>query len=500
TFKVEGQTNWDTTPPVLKNITFSKDVVKAGESLKMYVDAEDADSGIDRVYVSLSNPSKNKNINVFLDERDEKGRWVTTVDIPEFSESGEWGYNYISIRDRAGNELNIGRDWDKYSLGTFKVDGQVNQVELIRDIENPKIGQAINFTAKATGSSQPEYQFWVKEDGKWRVVQDYSEINTFTYKPNKTGEYNVSVYAKATDSKGKQESFKVQSFKVEEQEKVTSVGLIQDVETPKLGQTITFTAKATGSSQPVYQFWVREDGKWRVAQDYSKTNVFKYTPNKNGNYNVSVYAKDADAKTNQEAIKVNDFTVKTSEKVTAVELNRDIEVPKLDQTITFTAKATGSSQPVYQFWVREDGKWRIAQDYSKTNVFKYKPNKNGSYNVSVYAKDADAKTNQEAIKVNDFTVKTSEKVTAVELNRDIEVPKLDQTITFTAKATGSSQPVYQFWVREDGKWRIAQDYSKTNVFKYKPNKNGSYNVSVYAKDIDSKVKQESIISQGIIIK
>ncbi|MGE7633820.1 triple tyrosine motif-containing protein, partial [Bacillus paramycoides] len=433
-------------------------------------------------------------------KQDEKGRWVTTVNIPEFSESGEWGYNYLFIKDHAGNSFYIGGDWDKYSLGTFKVDGQVNQVELTRDVENPKLGQAIKFTAKATGSSQPVYQFLVKEDGKWRVVQDYSKINTFTYKPNKTGEYNVSVYAKATDSKGKQESFKVQSFKVEDQEKVTSVGLTKDVEAPKIGQTITFTAKATGSSQPVYQFWVREDGKWRIAQDYSKTNVFKYTPNKNGNYNVSVYAKDADAKTNQEAIKANDFTVKTLEKVTSVELNRDIEVPKLDQTITFTAKATGSSQPVYQFWVREDGKWRIAQDYSKTNVFKYTPNKNGDYNVSVYAKDADAKTNQEAIKVNDFTVKTLEKVTAVELNRDIEVPKLGQAITFTAKATGSSQPVYQFWVREDGKWRIAQDYSKTNVFKYTANKNGSYNVSVYAKDVDSKEKQESIISQGIIIK
>ena len=76
TFKVEGQTKWDTTLPILKNITFSKNVVKAGESMEMYVDAEDADSGIDSVYVSLSNPSKNKTIDVFLYDRDEKGRWV----------------------------------------------------------------------------------------------------------------------------------------------------------------------------------------------------------------------------------------------------------------------------------------------------------------------------------------------------------------------------------------------------------------------------------------
>ena len=298
-----------------------------------------------------------------------------TIDIPEFSESGEWGYNYISITDRAGNSLKIGRDWDKYSLGTFKVDGQVNQVELIRDVENPKLGQIITFTAKATGSSQPVYQFWVKEDGKWRMVQDYSKTNVFKYTPNKNGDYNVSVYAKAAGSIAKQEAMQVHSFKVKPLEKVTAVELNRDEETPKVGQTITFTAKAAGSSQPVYQFWVKEDGKWRMVQDYSKTNVFKYKLNKNGDCNVSVYAKDADAKTKQEAIQVHSFKVKLLEKVTVVELNRDIEVPKVGQTITFTAKAAGSSQPVYQFWVKEDGKWRIAQDYSKTNVFKYTPNK-----------------------------------------------------------------------------------------------------------------------------
>ncbi|PFL31859.1 hypothetical protein, partial [Bacillus cereus] len=121
TFKVEGQTKWDTTLPVLKNITFSKNVVKAGESMEMYVDTEDVDSDIQSIYVSLWNPSKNKDLDVYNFERDEKGRWVTTVNIPEFSESGEWGYHYIIIKDRAGNTLHLYENLDKYSLGTFKV-------------------------------------------------------------------------------------------------------------------------------------------------------------------------------------------------------------------------------------------------------------------------------------------------------------------------------------------------------------------------------------------
>ncbi|PER62411.1 hypothetical protein, partial [Bacillus cereus] len=119
-----AKAEWDTTPPVLKNIKFSKDVVKAGESMEVYVDAEDADSGIESIYISFWNPSKNKNLDVYNFERDEKGRWVKTFDIPEFSESGELSYNFIVIKDRAGNALYIDKDWDKYSHGTLKVEGQ----------------------------------------------------------------------------------------------------------------------------------------------------------------------------------------------------------------------------------------------------------------------------------------------------------------------------------------------------------------------------------------
>ncbi|WP_410490832.1 triple tyrosine motif-containing protein [Bacillus tropicus] len=522
TFKVEGQTKWDTTPPVLKNITFNKNVVKAGESIEMYVDAEDTDSGIEEIFVTLINPSKNKTESVSIFERDDKGRWAKTINIPELSESGEWAYDSITILDRAGNALRIYGEWEKYPLKTFKVEGQTKwdttppvlknitfnknvvkageSIEMYVDAEDTDSGiEEIFVTLINPSKNKTEsVSIFERDDkGRWAKTINIPELS-------ESGEWaydSITILDRAGNALriyGEWEKYLLKTFKVDGQ--VNRVELTRDLETPKLGQIITFTAKATGSSQSVYQFWVKEDGKWRMVQDYSKTNVFKYKPNKDGDYNVSVYAKEAGSKAKQEAMQVHSFKVKPLEKVTDIELNRDIETPKLGQTITFTAKATGSSQPVYQFWVKEDGKWRMVQDYSKTNVFKYKPNKNGDYNVSVYAKDADAKTKQEAIQVHSFKVKLLEKVTAVELNRDIEVPKVGQTITFTAKAAGSSQPVYQFWVKEDGKWRIAQDYSKTNVFKYTPNKNGNYNVSVYAKDIDSKEKQESFISQGIIIK
>ncbi|WP_179951723.1 hypothetical protein, partial [Bacillus sp. ABP14] len=123
---------WDTKKPVLKNIIYSKEVVKPGESIDMYIDAEDTDSGIKSIAVSLINPSKNKTIYLYDFRQDEKGRWVTTTQIPEVVESGEWTLEYIVIEDHAGNQLKIFDGFDKYLIKNFIVDGQDKW-----DIEKP---------------------------------------------------------------------------------------------------------------------------------------------------------------------------------------------------------------------------------------------------------------------------------------------------------------------------------------------------------------------------
>ncbi|MFB3164788.1 hypothetical protein ABLO26_25855, partial [Neobacillus sp. 179-J 1A1 HS] len=51
---------YDTTNPTLHNIEFSKSTVKAGESIKVYIEATDDNSGIDGIgWFTVRNPSKN---------------------------------------------------------------------------------------------------------------------------------------------------------------------------------------------------------------------------------------------------------------------------------------------------------------------------------------------------------------------------------------------------------------------------------------------------------
>ncbi|NLI12311.1 MAG: M6 family metalloprotease domain-containing protein, partial [Peptococcaceae bacterium] len=76
---------------------------------------------------------------------------------------------------------------------------------------------------------------------------------------------------------------------------VTSVTLAADKTSPQpAGTAVTFTATATGSSNPVYQFWYEDpSGNWHDSGAYSSSNTFQLTNPVSGTYMVVAYAMDA---------------------------------------------------------------------------------------------------------------------------------------------------------------------------------------------------------------
>ncbi|MEW8955809.1 triple tyrosine motif-containing protein, partial [Clostridium sp.] len=82
---------------------------------------------------------------------------------------------------------------------------------------------------------------------------------------------------------------------------------------------------------------------------------------------------------------VNGFT---KAKLNSVEFSKPSPLTKGD---TLTVKATSSSSnPLYRFWVLEDGAWKLLKDYTKENTFTWTPSKAGSYRVFVDVKDANS--------------------------------------------------------------------------------------------------------------
>lgn len=161
-------------------------------------------------------------------------------------------------------------------------------------------------------------------------------------------------------------------------------------------------------------------------------------------------------------------------------------------TVTFTATAVDpNGTPEYQFWYEDpSGVWH-GQNWSTNNTFQLNNVQAGSYEVVVYAIDQSqaqkgqwsAEVNSEQTNSNQFVnVQSSVSLTASATS----VAPLTQ-VTLRASYSNLTNPVFQFWVYNPNTqtWTSSGPYSTTNTYSFTPPNAGTYQVVVYAKDLDA---------------
>ena len=161
------------------------------------------------------------------------------------------------------------------------------------------------------------------------------------------------------------------------------------------GETITWTAKATGGTGTLqYYFIVYKDGTKVKTRAYSTANTFSYTPTEAGTYKAKVYVKDAaDTKVSKLGTAI---TVTAGAELTISSIKADKTSANVGETITWTATATGGTGTLqYYFIVYKDGTKVKTRAYSTKKTFAYTPEEAGVYKARVYVKDAaDTKVNK----------------------------------------------------------------------------------------------------------
>ncbi|AYE33880.1 triple tyrosine motif-containing protein [Clostridium septicum] len=266
--------------------------------------------------------------------------------------------------------------------------------------------------------------------------------------------------------------------------------------TPQVkGSSITFTAKSSGGSTVLYQFWIFDGNSWKMVRDYNKSNTFTWNPSKSGNYKVAVYAKDINSNKALDSSKAMNYNIVDSigkvDPVKVTELNVNKSAPQVKgSSITFTAKSSGGSTALYQFWIFDGNGWKMVRDYNRSNTFTWNPSKSGNYKVTVYAKDINSNKALDSSKAMNYNIVDSigkvDPVKVTELNVNKSAPQVKgSSITFTAKSSGGSTALYQFWIFDGNGWKMVRDYNRSNTFTWNPSKSGNYKVTVYAKDINS---------------
>jgi hypothetical protein len=281
------------------------------------------------------------------------------------------------------------------------------------------------------------------------------------------------------------------------------------------GTTVTFTAVASGCSNPSYQFWILAPGatSWALAQAYSTSATFTWdtTGKPVGTYGISVWARDATSagtssngsgswdayNSSQYTLAVPNPTPCTGVGVTSSPSG----TAAVGTTVTFTASATGCPHPSYEFWYLQPGSssWTLGQAYSTSAVFNWSTagQPAGTFGISVRARDASSAGTSSNGSGSWDTYNSSTYVlttthppcTGVSLaSSPSGTAQSGATVTFTATASGcpNPAPVYQFWLLSPGasSYTLAQAYSPSAVFSWNTTGlvAGTYYISVRVRD------------------
>ena len=349
-------------------------------------------------------------------------------------------------------------------------------------------GTTITWSCAASGGTSLYYQFWLQgPSGNWEIAQAYSTSNTWSWTPTTAGSYAVCVWVKDASSSSQYDKWIVANYTVSAASTpVTISSVTPNKASPQaVGTTITWSCAASGGTSLYYQFWLQgPSGNWEIAQAYSTSNTWSWTPTTAGSYAVSVWVKDASSSSQYDKWIAANYTVSAaSTPVTISSVTPNKASPQaVGTTITWSCAASGGTSLYYQFWLQgPSGNWEIAQAYSTSNTWSWTPTTAGSYAVSVWVKDASSSSQYDKWIAANYTVSAaSTPVTISSVTPNKASPQAaGTTITWSCAASGGTSLYYQFWLQgPSGNWEIAQAYSTSNTWSWTPTTAGSYAVSV----------------------
>ena len=249
-------------------------------------------------------------------------------------------------------------------------------------------GESITWTAEATGGSGTlKYCFYVYKDGQTVQKGSYGTAKTYTYTATEAGSYSVKVFVK--DGVGTAASKMSAAVTVTATAPITISSITANKNTANVGDTITWTASATGGTGTLkYCFYVYNGSTTVYKGSYGTGKTVSYTATAAGTYSVKVFVKDgAGASTTLVGGEVT-VTAPGPVELTVTSLKANKTTANVGDTITWTASASGGSGTLkYCFYVYKDGQTVQKGAYGTAKTYTYTPTAAGTYTVKVFVKD-----------------------------------------------------------------------------------------------------------------
>jgi PKD repeat protein len=245
---------------------------------------------------------------------------------------------------------------------------------------------------------------------------------------------------------------------------------------PSAGQTITFTASASGGTSPYTFSWAFGDGSTGVGS----TTTHAYATA--ASYIVALTVKDSGS-TQQTATSQQTVTVTNSAPPLTASFTFNPSSPQTNQQVTFTGSAGGGTTPYAFSWTFGDGSTSVGS--TVTHAY---PSV-GTFTVVLTVKDSGS-PQQTATSQQSITVTNQPPPLTASFTFSPSSPGVGQQVTFTGSASGGRAPYAFSWNFGDG--NSATGSPATHVY----SATGSYTVTLTTTD---SANHTAIVSKNVVL-
>ncbi len=352
----------------------------------------------------------------FLNNRD-TGEWIT---LQEFANNSKLSYTpqkpgtyrvVMHVKDTKST-----KDYDSYLFEDIDVKNLSNAtIESLQTTEDMFLNPANVISATSKSDNTALYKFIVRHpDQTWETIQEFSPNGKVSWKPSKLGDYRVVVHVKDSYSKNTYDDYRFRDVEVKEHPIADYQEFTTDRPFHYVNQATKISHVAKSSVSAQYKTVVKNQstGEEIVLQNFDSKTQISWTPNKTGNYVITVYAKDQYSPKAYDDSYQKNVTVIEAPKAKFISFVFNGSAIYTDKTYPVSASATSSNGALYKFTVKDEttGTWTTLRDYSINSTLNWTPKYKGKYRIVVHVKDRYSNASYDDYKFRDVTVTKITKV------------------------------------------------------------------------------------------
>lgn len=357
------------------------------------------------------------------------------------------------------------------------------------DLSSPQIEKTpIEFKAICSGGDKLLYKFII--DGNLNESSSFSENNSYRWLPETSGIYKAMVLVKDKTYMDEYEEKATLDFTIDKD--FTRNIAIKEIDLSNkkqilLNEHLNIKVNATGGQNLLYEFIIRKDNNEILHLEYDEADNMTFIPTEVGKYILEVRVKHPKSKRTYDAHSMISIDCKKfipakidyvlTEKKDTYVLGEEIEL----EVITENTKDT-----LAKYCVEINGRSVEATEYSSNKMFKLVPRCVGTYTVKVYCKNILSTNDHDCKRELSFRVMEGPPITNAKIiveNRNI---KVNENVIFKVECDGGRDNLYEFYLMEQGEWKIIQKYSKKDYYGFMAFYNGFYKILALCKSGYSK--------------